>query len=181
MRINRRWLFATLIISAVVGAGAIIASISFNSYTSTIAFCTSCHSMKFVIADPHFQKSAHFANSRGVRPSCGDCHIPKTNWFIETYTHVSSGIHDIIAELTHNYSDPKLWEARRAEMAPEVVAKMRAQNSVTCRSCHDANAITPATENGRVSHALLRQGSVTCIDCHTNIVHAPTSGPAAKN
>ena len=180
MRINRRLLFAGLI-SAVVGAGAIIVSISFNHYTSTTAFCTSCHSMAFISADPHFQKSTHWAGSKGVRPSCGDCHIPTTNWFIETYTHVSSGIRDVIAELTHNYSDPKVWEARRAELAPEVVVKMRAQDSVTCRSCHDASAIRPASENGRVSHALLPRGGVTCIDCHTNIVHGPTSGDTAKN
>jgi nitrate/TMAO reductase-like tetraheme cytochrome c subunit len=87
----------------------------------------------------------------------------------------------VIAELTHNYSDPKVWEARRRELAPEVVVKMRAQDSVTCRSCHDASAIKPASENGRVSHALLRQGGVTCIDCHTNIVHGPASRDTAKN
>ena len=180
MRINRGLLLAGLT-GVVLGAGAIIASISFNHYTSTTEFCTSCHSMAFMSADPHLQKSAHWSNSKGVRPSCGDCHIPTTNWFIETYTHVSSGIRDVIAELTHSYGDAKLWEARRRELAPEVVVKMRAQNSVTCRGCHDANAIKPASENGRVSHALLRQGGVTCVDCHTNIVHAPTSGTAVKN
>src|SRR5215831_1360141 len=57
--------------------------------------------------------AVNFANSRGVRPSCGDCHIPKTNWFIETYTHVASGTRDLIAELTNNFDDPKIWEARR--------------------------------------------------------------------
>ena len=98
MRVNRRLLFAALI-SAVVGAGAIIVSISFNHYTSTTAFCTSCHSMAFISADRHFQKSTHWAGSKGVRPSCGDCHIPTTNWFIETYTHVSSGIRDVIARI----------------------------------------------------------------------------------
>jgi len=180
MRINRGLLFAGLI-GLVVGAGAIIVSVSFNHYTSTTEFCTSCHSMTFMSADPHFQKSAHWSNSKGVRPSCGDCHIPTTNWFIETYTHASSGIRDIIAELTHNYADAKTWEVRRAELAPEVVVKMRGQNSVTCRSCHDASAIKPASENGRVSHALLQKGGVTCIDCHTNIVHAPTSETATKN
>ncbi|HMF25272.1 MAG TPA: NapC/NirT family cytochrome c [Pseudolabrys sp.] len=174
MRINRGLLFAGAI-GFVLGAGAIITSIAFNHYTSTTEFCTSCHSMTFQLADPHFQKSVHWSNSKGVRPSCGDCHIPTTNWFIETYTHATSGIRDIIAELTHNYNDPKLWEARRRELAPETVAHMRAQDSVTCRSCHDASAIKPTTEDGRVAHATLKGGGVTCVDCHTNIVHAPTS------
>ena len=178
MRINRGLLFAGLI-GTVIGAGGIIISTWFNHYTSTTEFCTSCHSMAFQSADPVFQKSVHRSNSKGVRPSCGDCHIPATNWFIETYTHATSGIRDIIAEITHNYGDSKIWEARRIELAPEVIAKIRAQDSVTCRKCHDASAIKPASENGRVSHAMLKSGSVTCIDCHTYIVHAPVPEPAA--
>ena len=79
-----------------------------------------------------------------MRPSCGDCHIPKTNWFVETYTHVSSGLRDAYAEfLTKNFSSPTLWEARRIELGQEVQADMHSQDSVTCRSCHDANAIHP--------------------------------------
>ena len=84
------------------------------------------------------------------------------------------------AEFTHNFSDPKLWEARRIELAPEVDAEMRAQDSVTCRSCHDANAIHPTSKEGQKAHALLRQGGVTCVDCHTNIVHPPAPPPAAS-
>ena len=55
---------------------------------------------------------------------------------------------------------------------------MHNQDSVTCRSCHDANAIQPTSEEGQKAHALLRQGGVTCIDCHTNIVHPPTQQTA---
>jgi len=174
MRINR-WLLAALLVgAAVVGAGGIIASIAVDRYTSTDAFCTSsCHTMASQADDPYFQRSAHRSNKEGVRPSCGDCHIPTTNWFIETYTHVSSGVRDVFVELTHNFSDPRVWEARRIELAKEVQADLRAHDSVTCRSCHDANAIKPASESGRASHALLRQGGVTCIDCHANIVHPP--------
>ena len=173
MRVNR-WLFVlVLLIGAVLGAGVIIASIAVNRYTSTEAFCTSCHSMEFVAADVDFQHSAHRSNNEGVRPSCGDCHIPKTNWFIETYTHVSTGTRDVFAEFTHNFGDEKIWEARRIELAHEVRADMRAQDSITCRSCHEAAVIQPTSEAGRAAHALLRQGRMTCIDCHFNLVHAP--------
>ncbi|MEJ2625285.1 MAG: NapC/NirT family cytochrome c [Pseudolabrys sp.] len=67
-----------------------------NCYTSTNAFCTSCHSMKYVGNDPHFIHSAHRSNALGVRPNCGDCHIVKTNWFDETWDHVKSGLRDTI-------------------------------------------------------------------------------------
>jgi nitrate/TMAO reductase-like tetraheme cytochrome c subunit len=181
MRISLWLLIVLLIVGAVVGAGGIIASIAFNRYTSTDAFCTSCHSMTFQSDDPYFQRSAHRSNNEGVRPSCGDCHIPRTNWFVETHTHVSSGLRDVYAEYTKNFSDPKLWAARRIELAQEVQADMRAQDSVTCRSCHDANAIKPTSEDGQKSHALLRQGEVTCVDCHANLVHPAASPPATRS
>jgi len=173
MRINR-WVLVA-VAGAVFGAGGIILSISFNRYTSTDAFCTSCHTMAFQADDAYFQHTAHRTNYEGVRPSCSDCHIPRNNWFVETYTHVSSGARDVFAEFTHNFSEPKLWEMRRIELAPKVAAEMRSEDSITCRSCHDANVIQPASEDGRKAHALLRQGSATCVDCHTNVVHPPAS------
>lgn len=167
-----RWLFIGLLAgSAAFGAAAIIASTFIYHHTATNAFCTSCHSMKFVAEDPYFKASKHRSNSKGVLPSCGDCHIPKNNWFVETYVKTTSGIRDVIGELTHNFKDPKVWAAHRVKLTEEVVATMRRQDSVTCRSCHDASAINPASEAGRTSHAMLKQGGVTCVDCHTNLVH----------
>lgn len=167
------WLLLILAIGVLVGAGGMLVSVEFNRATATDAFCTSCHSMTFVGNDPHLLQSAHRNNSAGVRPSCGDCHIPKTNWFVETWTHVHEGVRDVIAESTHNFSDAKIWDARRVELAHEVRNLMRAQDSVTCRGCHDANAISPKSERGRAAHTLLREGRMTCIDCHFNLVHAP--------
>jgi nitrate/TMAO reductase-like tetraheme cytochrome c subunit len=82
---------------------------------------------------------------------------------------------DVFMELTHNFKDQKTWEAHRVKLTPEVQAKLRAQGSVTCRSCHDANAVRPASEDGRTSHAMLKEGGVTCVDCHTNLVHPPAA------
>ena len=172
---RNRWplLLALLVVGAVLGAGGILVSLEVNRATSTDAFCTSCHSMTFVANDPHFLNSAHRTNSEGVSPSCGDCHIPKTNWFVETWAHVSSGTRDVIAEYTHNFNDPKVWETRRVELAHEVRNVMREQNSVTCRSCHDAASVHPKSQRGQAAHTLLREGRMTCIDCHFNLVHAP--------
>jgi nitrate/TMAO reductase-like tetraheme cytochrome c subunit len=170
----KRWVLAVLLLSAAtVGAGAIIASTMIYHATGTNAFCTSCHSMSIQADDPYFKKSAHRSNSKGVLASCGDCHIPKTNWFFETYVKTTSGIRDVIAELTHNFKDPKAWAEHRVKLAEETQAKLRRWDSITCRSCHDANAIVPKSEDGRTSHAMLKQGGVTCVDCHTNLVHSP--------
>jgi nitrate/TMAO reductase-like tetraheme cytochrome c subunit len=184
MRINR-WLFvALLVIAALFGAGGIIASMAINRYTSTETFCTSCHTMTLQASDAFYRQSRHRSNKEGVRPNCGDCHIPTTNWFIETYTHVTSGIKDVFVESTHDFSNPKAWEARRVDLEQETQATMRAQDSVTCRSCHDANAIRPTSDDGQKAHALLRQGGVTCVDCHVNLVHpaaVPVGGQPTRS
>jgi nitrate/TMAO reductase-like tetraheme cytochrome c subunit len=174
MPVNR-WLAICAFIAGggVVGAGAIITSTEINRRTSTDALCTSCHSMATLAADPHFQQSGHKANAAGVRVGCSDCHIPPGNWFVETYAHVSSGLRDVVAEYTHNFDDPVVWQKRRAELAAEVHDQMRRNDSITCRKCHDVAAIRPASDAGRSEHAMLQQGGVTCIDCHSNIVHAP--------
>ena len=167
------WRFVFIVLaSALVGAGATIASVEFNRHTSTDEFCTSCHSMASLPADSHYQQSAHVSNSAGVRPSCGDCHIPTTNWFVETYTHVRSGIRDAVAEMTTNFDDQKGWEARRRELAKEVHDTMRAQGNVTCKSCHAPASIKPASQTGQVIHASLPEGTMACVDCHRNLVHS---------
>jgi nitrate/TMAO reductase-like tetraheme cytochrome c subunit len=177
MRFNRGVLIAVLV-GLFAGAGGVIASTVVNRYTSTEAFCASCHTMALQASDPFYLHSVHRTNKEGVRPSCADCHIPKTNWFVETYTHATSGARDAYFEFTHDFSDPKIWQARRAALAREVLADMHAQDSVTCRSCHDADAIMPASEDGKKAHALLRQGGVTCVDCHVNLVHPPETAQA---
>jgi len=172
---SNRWLLlcALFVAGGVLGAGAIIASTEINRFTSTDSLCTSCHTMSVLVEDPRFQQSGHEANAAGIRVGCSDCHIQSGNWFVETYGHVASGLRDVVAENTHNYKDPALWNKRRVELAAEVRDEMHRNNSATCRNCHDAVAIRPASEAGRTSHAMLQQGQTTCIDCHTNIVHAP--------
>jgi len=70
--ITRHVLFA-LIIGAVSGVVFIVMLIEFDHYTSTEAFCTSCHSMELV-AEP-YRNSNHYKPRSGVRASCGDCHV----------------------------------------------------------------------------------------------------------
>jgi flagellar basal body P-ring protein FlgI len=52
-------LCAVFVVGGVIGAGGIIASTEINRQTSTDALCTSCHTMSVVVADPHYQQSAH--------------------------------------------------------------------------------------------------------------------------
>jgi nitrate/TMAO reductase-like tetraheme cytochrome c subunit len=172
--------FAILMAGGLLGAGAAIVTTEANRLTSSDTVCTSCHTMAIVAADLHFKDSAHENNSAGFRASCADCHVPPGNWFEETYSHLSQGLRDVVAEYTHDFSDPAVWQKRRAELAPKVSDDFRRNDGVNCRKCHDAAAIRPTTEAGRSAHAQLQKGSATCIDCHTNLVHAPTASSARR-
>jgi len=172
-------LVLTLLIGAVIGAGAVIASVQIDHHTATTEFCsTTCHSMTSKVTDPHYLQSKHISNPQGVHPSCGDCHIPQNNWFVETYTHVSSGIRDAIAEMTTDFKDQKAWDARRVELAKEVRDDMRAQDNVTCKHCHTVSSIKPSNPAGQAVHTALPAG-VACVDCHQNLVHTPPPTPQA--
>jgi nitrate/TMAO reductase-like tetraheme cytochrome c subunit len=171
---RRQWfvVIGLLVAGAVIGAAAIVVSTVVNHFTATEAFCsTSCHTMVIQAQNPAYGNSPHRANAFGVLAGCSDCHIPSNNWFIETYTHASSGIRDVIAEMTGGYSDPAAWAKRRVQLRLEVLATMRSQNSITCRKCHEPAAIQPPSEAGRQSHALLLAGQATCVDCHLNTFH----------
>lgn len=172
-----RWLaiFALLIIGGVIGAAVIVATTLVNRRTSTEAFCTSCHSMASVAADPRYRQSAHRTNAAGVLANCADCHTPADNWFVETYSHTVGGIRDGIAELTGNFSDPAVWAARLPVLAQRVRDEMQSQGSITCRKCHDAAAIHPTSAAGQSAHATFVEDRITCIVCHADIAHAPVA------
>jgi nitrate/TMAO reductase-like tetraheme cytochrome c subunit len=179
---RRQWLLVIglLVAGAVVGAAAIIVSTFVNHFTATEAFCsTSCHTMVLQAQNPAYGNSPHRANAFGVFAGCSDCHIPSNNWFIETYTHATSGMRDLFATLFGNVDDPVAWAKRRVELRQEVLADMRSQNSITCRKCHDPAAIQPPSEAGRQSHALLLAGQATCVDCHLNTFHGQIPSSAS--
>jgi nitrate/TMAO reductase-like tetraheme cytochrome c subunit len=185
----RRWLpnfgwRLALVLMLCLGAGAIaaIVGMEFNKHTSTDAFCTGCHSMSSLTADAHYQKSAHVSNSAGVRPSCGTCHVPTNNFFLETWVHVTSGIRDVISEATTNFDDTAAWEAKRRKMASGVGEHMRGWGNTTCTTCHQPASIKPASQTGQVIHASLpANNEMACVSCHRNLVHSRPGAIAAAD
>jgi nitrate/TMAO reductase-like tetraheme cytochrome c subunit len=156
------------------GIGGILVALAaekVDHLTSTDEFCTSCHSMSAYIADSEtYKTSTHRTHVAGVQPGCASCHIPK-GLVPATYTHVVEGVKDIIAQMVHDYEDPKVWEQERARLAYSVRDKMRASDSVTCRSCHIESLIQPTRKRGQKQHLLAKENGMTCIDCHYNLVH----------
>lgn len=161
----------TFILGGIAGLVAAIAAEEMDRLTTTDEFCTSCHAMQTYIADSEVYKtSAHQTTATGVRPGCGDCHIPK-GLVIATYTHVVNGISDLWGEFSLDYEDPLVWAAEKARLAHAARLWFRGNDSATCRSCHEEVSIKPERKRGQRQHEEARETGMTCIDCHYNLVH----------
>lgn len=172
MKVNRMGVVYG-IIGALIAVAAVLANEQIDHYTSTDEFCgTSCHSMQVhVSSDETYLQSAHRNAKSGVIAGCADCHIP-SGIVPATWTHVSAGIRDIVSETMNDFSEPGVWEAKRAHLAYRVRDWLYETDSATCRSCHLESAIQPERKRGQRQHKEAREKGITCIECHYNLVHA---------
>lgn len=165
---------ATVIVFILGGIAGVIAALTaeeVDRLTSTDEFCTSCHAMQTFVADsPTYKNSVHQTTNSGVRPGCADCHIPK-GLVAATYTHVVSGVSDIWGQINYDYENPEVWEAERPRLAYAVRDWFHANDSATCRSCHEEASIKPQRKRGQRQHSDAINEGLTCIDCHYNLVH----------
>ncbi len=148
-------------------------------YSSTDAFCASCHSMEtYVSSDPYFVTAPHRATATGIQVGCSDCHVPPSfpgNLIYKT----KSGIKDIYEEWTNDFSNPETWEARREDLAHRVRDWYVTNDSAPCRECHTPEKLHPRRESGQRQHELAKRKNVSCIGCHFNLVHQPVK-PSKK-
>jgi cytochrome c-type protein NapC len=143
--------------------------------TETDAFCTSCHEMKESMVE--LKDTTHGSNVYGIRPRCAQCHVPPT-FFAGLWRH-TRGIAEVWGTLKGTIDTPAKFEAHRAEMAERVWAEFTANDSATCRSCHNPAimAFKQQPEAAAEAHSSLTPGGgVTCIDCHKGLAHALPKG-----
>ena len=167
----RKPVVITFIIGGIAGLVVALAAEKMDHFTSTDEFCTSCHAMKTYIADAEaFKSSAHQTTKTGVRAGCADCHIPQ-GLVLATYTHVVNGVSDLWGEATRDYENPEVWHAEKARLADAVRDWFLANDSMTCRGCHELASIKPERKRGQTQHEEARKSGTTCIACHYNLVH----------
>ncbi|SMB84118.1 trimethylamine-N-oxide reductase (cytochrome c), cytochrome c-type subunit TorY [Pasteurella testudinis DSM 23072] len=149
--------------------------------TNSTEFCVSCHSMS--IPQEEWEGSVHFANSKGIRAECADCHLPPDSWhYVKAKV---MAVKDVWGEITGKIPDQEAYEAHRLEMAQAVWKSMKEQDSATCRTCHKTEAwiLGDQSEQAQTMHKLAAETNQTCIDCHKGLVHfipdIPTDSSAA--
>ncbi|ELR66936.1 Cytochrome c-type protein TorY [Photobacterium marinum] len=176
--LKMKTLFGLLALGALGGIAAFGTVAVVMHKTSSTEFCVSCHSMEKPLAE--YQGTIHYQNKHGVRAECADCHIP-TDTIDYLFTKVRAA-KDIYHELAGTIDTDEAYEARRQHMAETVWQQMKANDSATCRNCHDFNAMTLLEQRptARDMHQQAIANNQTCIDCHKGIAHLlpDTSGSA---
>lgn len=139
-------------------------------YTSTTEFCLSCHSMH--TAEAEYKTSVHFRNASGVRAECKDCHIPPGA--IPTLVRKVVALNDFWHTFVSPTIDtPEKFKQKRAELAQREWARMSANNSATCKSCHRYDAMDHAKQSANAAAQMTAAAAKdsNCIDCHKGIAH----------
>jgi cytochrome c-type protein NapC len=166
----------TLIFLGVISAGGFNVALDM---TNTNEFCTSCHTMQRNFDE--LKETTHWQNRTGVHAGCADCHVPKA-FFPKIYAKIMAA-KDVWHEFAGTIDTPEKYEAQRWDMANRVWAKMEANNSRECRSCHTYTHMDLSEQDrfARKNHEKAVDRDQTCIDCHKGIAHQLPEEPESAD
>jgi cytochrome c-type protein NapC len=178
---GRRVLFvlASLIVVG-LGAGAlVVAGAAGLAWTNTESFCIGCHEMRSTVY-AEFKDTIHDKNRSGVRAICPDCHVPREPG--PMILRKMRATFELWGHFTGVIDTPEKFESHRALLAQRVWRRMKQTDSLECRNCHKADAMSSElqSEKAQARHAKGKQEGLTCIDCHFGIAHKEPEGPGPK-
>jgi len=148
--------------------------------TNTEKFCTGCHEMRdnvFVELKP----TIHYSNRSGVRATCPDCHVPH-DW-TDKIARKMQASKEVWGKIFGTISTRDKFVDKRLELAQHEWARLKANNSLECRNCHNFASMDFTRQSLRAMEqhsTALARGEKTCIDCHKGIAHRlPALGKVA--
>lgn len=151
--------------------GGIIFWGGFNTameFTNTEVFCKSCHEIIY----RELQPTIHYTNRSGVRAKCSDCHVPH-EWTPKIARKMQAS-KEVWAFIMGTINTPEKFYARRRHLADREWARLKANDSLECRNCHEFEYMDFTWQSSRAAKqhsTALASGEKTCIDCHKGIAH----------
>jgi cytochrome c-type protein NapC len=139
--------------------------------SNTEAFCISCHEMQSNVYQ-ELRPTIHYTNRSGVRATCPDCHVPH-EWTNKIARKMQAS-KEVWGKIFGTINTRKKFLAMRRELAEREWARLKANNSLECRNCHDFGYMDFTRQSPRAASAhekFLVSGEKTCIDCHKGIAH----------
>ena len=139
--------------------------------TNSEKFCISCHEMQENVYQ-ELRETIHFSNRSGVRATCPDCHVPH-NW-TDKIGRKMQATKEVWGKIFQTISTREKFLAKRRELAEREWNRLKANDSLECRNCHDFEYMdfTWQSQRAATQHSTaLANGEKTCIDCHKGIAH----------
>lgn len=139
--------------------------------TNTETFCISCHEMQNNVFQ-ELKTTVHYSNGSGVRATCPDCHVPH-NW-TDKIARKMQASKEVWGTVFGTINTREKFLAKRGELARHEWARLKANDSLECRNCHNLAYMDFTAQNIRAGEAhsmFLATGEKTCIDCHKGIAH----------
>jgi len=139
--------------------------------TNTEEFCIGCHEHEDNVYQ-EMRDTIHFSNRSGVRATCPDCHVPH-DW-TEKIARKTAASKDVWGWLFGTINTRDKFNAKRRELAEHEWARLKANDSLECRNCHDFDYMDFTVQSLRASEqhsTSLADGEKTCIDCHKGVAH----------
>lgn len=136
--------------------------------TNSEEFCSGCHAP--IVAE--IQETIHYSNRSGVRAICSDCHVPH-EWTDKIVRKVQAS-KELVAHFIGTIDTPEKFQARRAHLAEREWARLKKNDSLECRNCHQFNYMDFSEQSSRAAKqhsTALASGEKTCVDCHKGIAH----------
>ena len=149
--------------------------------TNKEAFCIGCHEMR---DNPYMelQRTIHFTNRSGVRAKCPDCHVPH-DW-TDKIARKMQASKEVWGKIFGSIDTREKFLDHRLVLAQREWARLKANDSLECRNCHDYDYMDFTRQSPRAQNlhaAFVATREKTCIDCHKGIAHRlPDVGLLAK-
>lgn len=141
-------------------------------YSTTEKFCTSCHEMHDNVYQD-LKLTIHWSNRSGVRATCGDCHVPHA-WTPKIARKMQAS-KEVWGWLFGTIDTRQKFLDNRLELAEHEWARLKANDSLECRNCHNFASMDFTRQSPRAASihkaALSGPNHQTCIDCHKGIAH----------
>ena len=139
--------------------------------TNTEKFCTGCHEMRDNVFE-ELKSTIHYTNRSGVRATCPDCHVPH-DWTHKIARKMQAS-KEVWGNVFGSIDTRDKFLAKRRELAEHEWARLKANDSLECRNCHNFESMdfTRQSQRAQAQHSTaLASGEKTCIDCHKGIAH----------
>ena len=139
--------------------------------TNTEVFFISCHEMQNNVYQ-ELRSTIHYTNRSGVRATCPDCHVPH-EW-TQKIARKMQASKEVWGWVFGTIDTREKFLAMRLDLAKREWARLKANDSLECRNCHEFDYMDFTRQSARAedSHAsVLASGEKTCIDCHKGVAH----------